>query len=293
MQLQSKSLNRSFDFVTFEREENGRVIKIIMHDSLEDVIHNQATGIRYKFEIVSSDRAHSIVKCIMFNDDNTRYIEAVGESIPETLDNQIAQNYPTLIASQRAFDRAAIRFLNLPGKVLSNTEIPFIEDIVDDAFVAESVPTEPTKASGGIVSSVVEDDNTDNISINTGMEIEDIVENVDTEVVIDDSESVESAESTENIIVDDSKEEEIIVTEDVSDDSLPFDVETEEVEESVGNYVITMNGKYATAGKTIDEIYKTDANWIEWIAANFVPHNPVAEKDVAQIKKFVASKRGA
>lgn len=285
MQLQSKSLNRSFDFVTFEREQNGRVVKIIMHDSLEDVIHNQAVGIQYKFEIVSSDRAHSVVKCIMFNADNSRYIEAIGESIPETLDNEIAQNYPTLIASQRAFDRAAIRFLDLPGKVLSNMEMSFIDDLIEETVV-EEVPAETIKTSGGIVSSVITDEEDNGMNIDAAV-IEDVIDEIDTNVVVDNSEKIE------DVIVDDSIEEEVIVTEDVSDDSLPFDVEADESEEDVGNYMITMNGKYATAGKTINEIYKTDASWIEWIAANFVPRNPVAEKDVAQIKKFVASKKGA
>ena len=291
MQLQSKSLNQVFDFVTFEREERGRVIQIIMHDSLEDVIHNQTKDVHYEFDVISTDRAHSVVKCTMFNKDGTRNIVAIGESLPETLDNAIAQNYPTLIASQRAFDRAAIRFLDLPGKVLSNTEMSFLEDIMDTTVI-EDVPSEPVKKSGGIVSSVVEDSGDDNISINTGMEIEDIVDDSDTNIIVDDivdDTVVVTEDSTEDIIV----EEEVVVTEDVSDDSLPFDIETDDSDDDIGNYMITMNGKYATAGKTISEIYKTDASWIEWIAANFVPRNPVAEKDVEQIKKFVASRKGA
>ena len=124
MQLQSKSLGKTFDFVTFEREENGRVVKIIMHDSLEDVIHNQAEGVKYSYDVISADRNHSIVKCDMSNKDGSRYIVAIGESVPETLDNDIAQKYPTLIASQRAFDRAAIRFLDL---LLQNCYLELVE----------------------------------------------------------------------------------------------------------------------------------------------------------------------
>lgn len=280
MQLQSKSLGKTFDFVTFEREENGRVVKIIMHDSLEDVIHNQAEGVNYSYDVISADRNHSIVKCEMSNKDGSRHIVAIGESVPETLDNDIAQKYPTLIASQRAFDRAAIRFLNLPGKVLSNVEMSFIDDfMVDD--VVEDTPAEKT-SSGGIVSSVIVDDSADSFEIGDDT-------TVDTGFIVDDSDSVVVVEDETDTVV----EEEVVVTADPADDALPFDIEGESTEDESGNYVITMNGKYANAGLTISEIYKTDASWVEWIADNFKARNPVAEKDVAQIKKFVASKRGA
>lgn len=280
MQLQSKSLGKTFDFVTFEREENGRVVKIIMHDSLEDVIHNQAEGVNYSYDVISADRNHSIVKCEMSNKDGSRHIVAIGESVPETLDNDIAQKYPTLIASQRAFDRAAIRFLDLPGKVLSNVEMSFIDDLmVDD--VVEDTPAEKT-SSGGIVSSVIVDDSADSFEIGDDT-------TVDTGFIVDDSDSVVVVEDETDTVV----EEEVVVTADPADDALPFDIEGESTEDESGNYVITMNGKYANAGLTISEIYKTDASWVEWIADNFKARNPVAEKDVAQIKKFVASKRGA
>ncbi len=280
MQLQSKSLGKTFDFVTFEREENGRVVKIIMHDSLEDVIHNQAEGVNYSYDVISADRNHSIVKCEMSNKDGSRHIVAIGESVPETLDNDIAQKYPTLIASQRAFDRAAIRFLDLPGKVLSNVEMSFIDDfMVDD--VVEDTPAEKT-STGGIVSSVIVDDSADSFEIGDDT-------TVDTGFIVDDSDSVVVVEDETDTVID----EEVVVTADPADDVLPFDIDGENTDDESGNYVITMNGKYANAGLTISEIYKTDASWVEWIADNFKARNPVAEKDVAQIKKFVASKRGA
>lgn len=280
MQLQSKSLGKTFDFVTFEREENGRVVKIIMHDSLEDVIHNQAEGVKYSYDVISADRNHSIVKCEMSNKDGSRHIVAIGESVPETLDNDIAQKYPTLIASQRAFDRAAIRFLDLPGKVLSNVEMSFIDDLmVDD--VVEDTPAEKT-STGGIVSSVIVDDSADSFEIGDD-------NTVDTGFIVDDSDSVVVVEDETSAVIKD----EVVVTADPADDVLPFDIEGESTDDESGNYVITMNGKYANAGLTISEIYKTDASWVEWIADNFKARNPVAEKDVAQIKKFVASKRGA
>jgi hypothetical protein len=255
--------------VTFEKEENGRVVKIILHDSLEDVIHNQATGVHYSYEIVSSDPIHSVVICTM-SDDNGRCVVGIGESIPATLDTPIAQNYPTLIATQRAFDRAAIRYLNLPGKVFSNTEMSFLDDVVDT--IIDDPSDEITSQPAGIVSTTVVGDD-DGVSIDTEEEF-----------------------NLDNVVVDTSEEEVIIVDEELAtppeEEKLPFDVEDEADElTEVGNYVITMNGKYATSGLSIAEIYKKDASWVEWVADNFKARNPVAEKDVAQIKRFVELKR--
>ena len=53
-----------------------------------------------------------------------------------------------------------------------------------------------------------------------------------------------------------------------------------------------MKGKYAGKNKTVAEIYEIDASWMNWIADNFKPkNNPVAEKDVAAIRAYVAQKR--
>lgn len=278
MQLQSNSLNRTFEFVTFEKEENGKVVRIILHDSLEDVIHNQVGGVSYSYNIVASNKDHSVVVCSMW-DNNGRKVEGIGESIPATLDTEIAKNYPTLIATQRAFDRAAIRYLALPGKVFSNTEISLIDDVTDTVSVANN--TKDT-ATTGIVSSVVLDDE-------DTMNIGDIGDVSDT---IDVNAEMEALPS----VIDTSDDNVIVVDEDVTPtdaDTLPFNVDGESDElTSIGDYVITMNGKYATAGLSINEIYKKDASWVEWIADNFKARNAVAEKDVAQIKKFIAMKRG-
>lgn len=279
MQLQSNSLNRTFEFVTFEKEENGKVVRIILHDSLEDVIHNQVGGVSYSYNIVASNKDHSVVVCSMW-DNNGRKVEGIGESIPATLDTEIAKNYPTLIATQRAFDRAAIRYLALPGKVFSNTEISLIDDVTDTVSATSSVKENTT----GIVSSVVLDDED---TMNIG-DISDVSDTIDVNI---DEEMNQLPD-----VVDTSDDNVIVVDEDatpVDADTLPFDVDGESDElTTVGDYVITMNGKYATAGLSINEIYKKDASWVEWIADNFKARNAVAEKDVAQIKKFVALKRG-
>lgn len=278
MKLHSRALDRDFEFVTFEKEvEHGRVIKVIMHDSLRDVILNQTEGdVSYLNTVISADPAHSVVMCEMFKNDGTRRVIEYGESIPETLTSEIARNYPTLTASQRAFDRAAIAFLDLPGKVLSNMEL----DIIDDVLSADEITsiTEQTKqekkekeTTSGIVSAVVEDDEDGLMDVSV---VEEVSPDEDEEVSIDASDTDES-----------------------NGDFFDAEAEMEESEESeetedIGNYVVTMNGKYATAGLTISEIHAQNPQWVVWVAKNFVPHNPVAVKDTEQIKRYVTEVLG-
>ena len=60
-----------------------------------------------------------------------------------------------------------------------------------------------------------------------------------------------------------------------------------EKKEDFANHVVTMNGKYATSGFTIQQIYEKDVKWIEFMANNSRSRHPDAEK----IKIFYASKQ--
>ena len=57
-----------------------------------------------------------------------------------------------------------------------------------------------------------------------------------------------------------------------------------------GAHVITNIKKYATAGKTIAEIFATDETWLRWVAKNYTPRGEKAVEDVEAIKKFLESK---
>lgn len=281
MLLFSKTLQREINFATFEKEnEFGKPIKVIFHDSLQEVIHE--AKVKYDFNFIVANPDHTVVVCAM-TDGSGRLIREVGEAIPATLDTEIARNYPSLIASQRAFDRAAIRYLDLPGKVFSNMEISIIDESMVDMETGEVTEQAPAQKAG-IISSVVNDDDFMSLGDDETAE-EDVV--VDEPAVIDEPVVADVVADIEDEVNIDG------IGEVGSADALPFDVEdTEDVDDCSG-YVITMNGKYAGKNKTIAEIYASDASWIEWIAANFKPHNPVAEKDVAAIKKFVEAKKGA
>ena len=286
MLLFSKTLNKDINFATFEKlNEFGKPIKVIFHDALQKVIHNEAK-VKYDVNFIVANTDHAVVVCTM-TDASGRFIREVGESVPATLDNEIAQNHPALIAFQRAFDRAAIRYLDLPGKVFSNMEISVIDETMVE-MESDDAETKSVAQKPGIISSVVGDDDL----MSLGDDIEDTEEH-QSEVVVTDT-VAEIEDVVEDVAEDVDDDVNIDGIGDVcSADALPFDVDSEEDTDDCSGYVITMNGKYAGKNKTIAEIYATDASWIEWIAANFKPHNSVAEKDVAAIKKFVEAKKGA
>ena len=125
--IKSTVFDMDFEVKTFESVEDGNTVNIITHEALEDIIHNQLpekVGIRYDFTVVSALEAHSVVQCVMSSAEPKRRIVAVGEAVPATLETAISQQYPTTMAWNRAFDRAAIKFLGFEGKVLSNLEAP-------------------------------------------------------------------------------------------------------------------------------------------------------------------------
>lgn len=127
MVIKSSYTDLELDFDVVEKLDpySNATMLLIKHDSLRDVIYNQLniteTG-RIDYNYVKADKDHAVVECTI-DDGKGRVVKEIGESVPESLDNQIAQLYPTLIASQRAFDRAAILLLKLAGKQLSAGEM--------------------------------------------------------------------------------------------------------------------------------------------------------------------------
>jgi len=146
----SNYFKKEFELLTIEKQEGDHVMQILTHEGLEDLVHNvipTEEGVTYDFRFENTDVNHSVVVCVVADKTGRRIVD-VGESIPATLDTDIAKSYPTLMAKQRAFDRAVIRFFAFPGKTYSNTEIP----------VNEPQQTNQIKESAtGIQSASVED----------------------------------------------------------------------------------------------------------------------------------------
>lgn len=65
-----------------------------------------------------------------------------NEAEDGTLDTEIAQNYPVLMAHKRSFDDAAIKYLGLEGKVYSDQQIAAsLEDAADEPAPSQNEPT--------------------------------------------------------------------------------------------------------------------------------------------------------
>lgn len=127
--IKSNYLDEEFNVSCWEMNQRGRTITIVEHAAFEDIVFNRLAkldGFKYSIEPVVGF-AHPVVKCIM-RDNSGREIIAIGEAHPDTLVNKISKQNPVIMAGNRAFDRAAIRFLNLEGKVYSSEEIPESND---------------------------------------------------------------------------------------------------------------------------------------------------------------------
>lgn len=131
MQVLSKFLNKNLEFQGYEIE-GGK--KIISHNELEDIIINQCKDVSFTYVPVEHFKAPVFI-CKMYNADKTRVIEAIGEGEYKSLTTEIARHFPATMAANRAFDRAAIRFLGLSGKVYSDNEIE--KSSVSDTSIIE------------------------------------------------------------------------------------------------------------------------------------------------------------
>lgn len=124
--IKSEYLNQEFEVSCWEmHQKNGRTLTIIEHAALEDIIFNKMNieGFSYEITPIASAVNYPVIQCVM-SDANGRHIIALGEAHPDSLVNTISRQNPTIMAGNRAFDRAAIRYLNLEGKVYSSDEIP-------------------------------------------------------------------------------------------------------------------------------------------------------------------------
>lgn len=126
--IKSNYLGRDFEFEPANMVgDDGNPITIIPHNILFDIIQNRLTEAEhatYEYRTHLVSREHSFVECII-SDRKGRCIRDFGESVPESLKSDIAKTIPGTMAAIRAFDRAAIRYLDFAcdGKVYSDNEI--------------------------------------------------------------------------------------------------------------------------------------------------------------------------
>ena len=85
----------------------------IKHKTLEEAMRN----VSVERNFITATTEHAVVTCKIGN------IESIGECTPKTVFTDMDTEYLTTIAWNRAFDRAAIRYLDFEEEVFSNKEV--------------------------------------------------------------------------------------------------------------------------------------------------------------------------
>lgn len=145
MKLYSNTVGRELDVDTMEKEQNGQYLTVIKHASLMDIIYNQLGICKdpdcIRIEDARPNSPYPVYKCTIWDKENGRCTVGIGSGKPETLPAGIPSDYADESASNRAFDRAAITYLQFPGRQLSEEEVGIFLPMDFEATV--ELPDEP------------------------------------------------------------------------------------------------------------------------------------------------------
>lgn len=126
MKLYSKTAGRELDVDVMEKDQGGQILTVIKHASLQDIIYNQLEVCKdpecIKMDLLSHN-PYPVYRCTIWDKTLGRCAIGIGSGKPETLTAGIASDYADESASNRAFDRAAITYLQFPGRQLSEEEV--------------------------------------------------------------------------------------------------------------------------------------------------------------------------
>lgn len=114
MKLMSEYLQRELEFATIQEvdEASGEPIHIIPHESLVSLAKELNLSISDR--VIYAGPNEAVMSCTI--SDGTKSISWIGESNPETLDNEIKKKFRFTMAWNQAFDRALIIFLQIPDR---------------------------------------------------------------------------------------------------------------------------------------------------------------------------------
>ncbi len=260
--IHSKYLDKDFE-VSANRvhNDNGTEEDIVTHKSLEDIILNQLPidlGVAYRFEPWPNSH-HAVASCIM-SDKTGRQVQTVGEAMPCTLDTQVAKDNPTVIAAQRAFDKAATKYLALESKVVTQ----------ENPEPTKPIVSKPAEKPGTIKTSVVPEPEKPNP---VGIVDDDLEVVEDAIIQYADVLEEEYGTANEHVIPDEPEEKEIPDTF-VSD----------------GDIVISL-GRYAKNPQKLSYIYEHDRSWLEYVTQKTIINDSNREQIEAG-KRYIAAKEG-
>lgn len=250
--IKSRYLDREFDVLCWEKQEDNRTLTIVSHESLEEIILDTLScvqqGFYYDVNPITNVAPYPVMKCIM-TDATGRQVIAIGEAHPESLINQISKQNPVIMAANRAMDRAVIRYLGFEGKCLSTEEISSSETSSSCADYANM---------GDV------DDYSDESPFGIADEPEKPVPTV----------SQKNTQKKDGPVVDKS--------------TLPEAPHSKESKNEIGSVIIKF-GKYRNSTpKTVAQIWEEDTSWVESMLSIMTPDKCGAEtkKQLTALKAY-------
>lgn len=117
MQIHSGLLNAQIELDAYTNNEKNI---IVTHKALVAYV-SQMRDIFVEYEVIKAEREHAVVICSLFSKQFDKKQIEFGETTKETLGKSFS-NYPVITAQEMAFDRAAIKLLQLPNNCYSVLE---------------------------------------------------------------------------------------------------------------------------------------------------------------------------
>ena len=135
IKINSKTLNKDIDMEVMQVTENGEILSMITHDSLNDIVNE--LGIIYEYTLKACNLDHAVVECKASYEGKT--VIGIGETVTSKLAG-LSASIPTQMAYKRAFDASIISLLRFPSKIYTDCqlgkEMPEKIDL-PNAFMAE------------------------------------------------------------------------------------------------------------------------------------------------------------
>lgn len=266
MKLYSKTAGRELEVETMEKNQNGQTLTVIKHASLQDIIYNQLEICKdpecIKVDLLSHN-PYPVYRCTIWDKTLGRCAVGIGSGKPETLTAGIASDYADESASNRAFDRAAIVYLQFPGRQLSEEEVGLFlpadllaaiepQDTQDEPISQEPIPT----IKQAPITQTVQNDNFAN-AMNPPVEDTTVTEPAKEEPAAEISTETTSNADFDNVDV-------------------------------AGAKLITF-GKYKRDPKTVAEVCAEDLKWVE-SCLNIKNPSESIKSDIEALRAYATAK---
>ena len=273
--IKSSYLNKEINLKTGTASgPGGRKNIIVFHHELEhfiqEVLPNEGIEVYYDFIVCSTTPDDIVVKCDMWHGSKRRVV-TLGEATPSTLNSSIEKAFPTTMASHRAFDRAAIRFLGLGPHVYSNMEMD-----------PDGPVTTPHHNLVDVTPSNTVSEDVETVDQSTATKAPESEQHIQSEPKTETAVKHQSEKTAQCVNASQSTPEQSSEKRGAASKPASNSVDAD------GAVKITF-GKYTKDSKTVAEIFATDRSWLEYVTKNINPKNEEFVKQLAAGRRYIAA----